>query len=114
MKRIASKQSGLISSGQKSKKHLHVLGNAMFSFLACAFLIIQSQAETFASFIKDASLPLTGVNIAGGEFGWTSRSIESKSLPQYGVDYCYPTKPEIDCFAGQGMNFFHSHPTGNA
>lgn len=47
-------------------------------------------------------LPLTGVNIAGGEFYRPRRG----SAPEYGRDYSYPTKAEIDYFAGQGMNIF--------
>jgi endoglucanase len=38
-----------------------------------------------------------GVNLAGADFGWT--------LPgTYGVDYIYPTRAEVDYFAGKGMN----------
>jgi endoglucanase len=50
-------------------------------------------------------LPLTGVNIAGGEFWW-ARKPKGEIHPQYGVNYNYPTKAEVDYFAGQGMNFF--------
>lgn len=53
-------------------------------------------------------LPLTGVNIAGGEF-WLAnkKSIFNKGThAQYGVNYSYPTKNEIDYFAGKGMNIF--------
>jgi endoglucanase len=49
-------------------------------------------------------LPLCGVNIAGGEFWLARRSADM--APQYGVNYSYPTKAEIDYFAGKGMNFF--------
>jgi endoglucanase len=38
-----------------------------------------------------------GVNLAGADFGW--------ALPgTYGVDYIYPTRAEVDYFAGKGMN----------
>jgi len=47
-------------------------------------------------------LPLTGVNIAGGEFYKPQRGV----APEYGRQYAYPTKAEIDYFAGQGMNLF--------
>ncbi len=50
-------------------------------------------------------LPLTGVNIAGGEFWWSGNP-HRKVHPQYGVNYSYPTQSEIDYFAAQGMNFF--------
>ncbi len=50
-------------------------------------------------------LPLTGVNIAGGEFWWSGNP-KRKVHPQYGVNYSYPTRSEIDYFAAQGMNFF--------
>ncbi|HEY3763196.1 MAG TPA: glycoside hydrolase family 5 protein [Verrucomicrobiae bacterium] len=49
-------------------------------------------------------LPLCGVNIAGGEF-WLARKTDDVT-PRYGVNYSYPTKAEIDYFAGKGMNFF--------
>jgi endoglucanase len=42
-------------------------------------------------------LPLTGVNLSGGE--WNIK-------PSKGTNYFYPTKAEIDYFAGQGMNCF--------
>ena len=52
-------------------------------------------------------LPLTGVNIAGGEFWWARKPKGDVHVhPQYGVNYSYPTKAEIDYFAGQRMNFF--------
>jgi endoglucanase len=50
-------------------------------------------------------LPLTGANMAGGEFWW-ARKPKGEVHPQYGVNYSYPTKAEIDYFAAQGMNFF--------
>jgi endoglucanase len=52
-------------------------------------------------------LPLTGVSIAGGEFWLANKSSFSKEAhPQYGVNYSYPTKDEIDYFASKGMNIF--------
>ena len=42
-------------------------------------------------------LPLTGVNISGGE--WNIK-------PEKGTNYFFPTKAEIEYFAGQGMNVF--------
>ena len=42
-------------------------------------------------------LPLTGVNLSGGE--WNIK-------PSKGTNYFYPTKAEIVYFAGQGMNCF--------
>ena len=42
-------------------------------------------------------LPLTGVNLSGGE--WNIK-------PSKGTNYFYPTKTEIVYFAGQGMNCF--------
>jgi endoglucanase len=54
-----------------------------------------------------APLPLTGVNIAGGEFWLANKSSFSREThPQYGVNYSYPTKDEIDYFASKGMNIF--------
>jgi endoglucanase len=50
-------------------------------------------------------LPLTGVNLAGGEFWW-ARKPRGEVHPQYGVNYSYPTKAEIDYFSGKGMNLF--------
>ncbi len=49
-------------------------------------------------------LPLCGVNIAGGEF-WLARKVGAAN-PQYGVNYSYPKKAEIDYFAGKGLNMF--------
>ncbi len=49
-------------------------------------------------------LPLCGVNIAGGEF-WLARKTDEVT-PRYGKNYSYPTRNEIDYFAGKGMNFF--------
>jgi endoglucanase len=49
-----------------------------------------------------APLPLTGVNLAGGEFYRPKPGVR----PVYGRDYSYPTRAEIDYFAGQGMNLF--------
>jgi endoglucanase len=67
-------------------------------------------ALTLSAAICSASanpLPLTGVNIAGGEFWLADKSSFSKEAhPQYGVNYSYPTKDEIDYFAGKGMNIF--------
>src|SRR5271170_992215 len=55
----------------------------------------------------DSPLPLTGVNIAGGEFWLANKSSFSKKAhPKYGVNYSYPTKDEINYFAGKGMNIF--------
>jgi endoglucanase len=54
--------------------------------------------------VSAAPLPLGGVNIAGGEF-WLARKTND-AHPQYGANYSYPTKAEIDYFAGKGMNFF--------
>jgi endoglucanase len=51
-----------------------------------------------------APLPLCGVNIAGGEF-WLARK-SADVTPRYGANYSYPTKAEINYFAGKGMNFF--------
>src|ERR1035441_7556384 len=59
----------------------------------------------FSSGAADGPLPLTGVNLAGGEF-WYARRPKGEVHPQYGVNYSYPTKAEIDYFAGKGMNFF--------
>ena len=43
---------------------------------------------------------LTGVNLAGAEFG-------EGSLPgTYGQHYTYPTHAEVDYFTGIGMNVF--------
>src|ERR1035438_2519341 len=64
---------------------------------ACVFGVVASAVA--------GPLPLTGVNIAGGEFWW-ARKPKGEIQPQYGVNYNYPTKTEIDYFAGQGMNFF--------
>lgn len=45
-----------------------------------------------------APVQLTGVNIAGGDFG-------AQSLPgRYGTDYIYPDNETIDYFAAKGMN----------
>ena len=49
-----------------------------------------------------APLPLTGVNLAGGEFYKPRPGVR----PVHGRDYAYPTQAEIDYFAGQGMNLF--------
>lgn len=45
-------------------------------------------------------LAYTGVVIAGGDFYHP----EFGKTPVYGRDYSYPTKQEIDYFAGKGMN----------
>ncbi len=50
-------------------------------------------------------LPLTGVNLAGGEF-WMPGKPKEGARPQYGVNYAYPTTAEIDYFGGKGMNIF--------
>jgi endoglucanase len=47
-------------------------------------------------------LPLTGVNLAGGEFYRPRPGIR----PVYSKDYVYPNKAEIEYFAAQGMNLF--------
>ena len=50
--------------------------------------------------LSRAQPALTGVNLAGAEFG-------DGSLPgQYGVDYTYPTPEEIDYFTELGMKVF--------
>ena len=65
----------------------------------CIFVLaLGLSASTMA-----APLPLTGVNIAGGEFWWSGRAT---AHPQYGLNYSYPTKAEIEYFAAQGMNVF--------
>ena len=77
---------------------MKIKSNLRAAFSACGLL--------FAIGLSAASpLPLTGVNIAGGEFWW-ARKPNGEVHPQYGVNYSYPTKAEIDYFAGQGMNFF--------
>eukprot|EP00727_Mastigamoeba_balamuthi_P011327 m51a1_g6817 hypothetical protein (121) ;mRNA; f:287888-288250 len=45
-----------------------------------------------------ARLQLTGVSLAGAEFG-------DQTLPGvYGTQYTYPTHSEVDYFVGKGMN----------
>ncbi len=51
-------------------------------------------------------LPLTGVNLAGGEFWWARRPKTGEVHPEYGKNYSYPTRAEIDYFSGKGMNLF--------
>ncbi len=53
-----------------------------------------------------APLPLTGVNVAGGEFWWARKPKAGEVRPQYGKNYSYPTQAEIDYFSGKGMNLF--------
>lgn len=53
----------------------------------------------------DAPLPLTGVNLAGGEF-WMSGKPKEGVRPNYGVNYVYPNAAEIDYFSRKGMNLF--------
>ncbi len=52
-----------------------------------------------------APLPLTGVNLAGGEF-WLPGKPRGEVRPRYGVNYVYPTEAEIEYFSGKGMNLF--------
>ncbi len=52
-----------------------------------------------------APLPLTGVNLAGGEF-WMPGKPKPGVRPQYGINYAYPTAAEIEYFGGKGMNIF--------
>jgi endoglucanase len=51
-------------------------------------------------------LPLTGVNLAGGEFWWARKPKTGEVHPQYGKNYSYPTQAEIDYFSDKGMNLF--------
>jgi endoglucanase len=44
-------------------------------------------------------LPYRGVNLAGGEFGTALPGSE-------GIDYTWPTAPEVDYFVSKGMNTF--------
>lgn len=52
--------------------------------------------------VAGGPLPLTGVNLAGGEFYKPKPGVR----PTYGREYVYPSKAEIDYFAGKGMNLF--------
>jgi endoglucanase len=50
-------------------------------------------------------LALTGVNLAGAEFGRPpSKEVDTHS--KFGVDYSYPTAAEAAYFSSQGMNIF--------
>ena len=62
--------------------------------LTVALVVCSAQVVSAA----DAPLQLTGVNIAGGDFG-------PQNLPgRYGTDYIYPDNETIDYFAAKGMN----------
>lgn len=64
-------------------------------FRLAAFLVVCSVQLASAA---DAPVQLTGVNIAGGDFG-------GQNLPgRYGTDYIYPDHATIDYFAAKGMN----------
>ena len=60
--------------------------------LSAVFLGMAADSDAAAG-----PLPLTGVNLSGGE--WNIK-------PQNGTNYHFPTRAEIDYFSGQGMNFF--------
>jgi endoglucanase len=49
-----------------------------------------------------APLPMTGVNLAGGEFYQPRPGVTA----EYGKNYSYPTRQEIEYFAAKGMNVF--------
>ena len=49
----------------------------------------------------DAPRLLTGVNLAGADFG-----APDKRPGVFGTDYTYPTHAEVDYFVGHGMNVF--------
>ncbi len=51
-------------------------------------------------------LPLTGVNLAGGEFWWARKPKTGEARPEYGRNYSYPTGAEIEYFSAKGMNLF--------
>jgi endoglucanase len=73
---------------------------------AAWILVLLCVVESVVAFSAGAApLPLTGVNIAGGEF-WLARKPDDSVRPQYGINYCYPNQAEIKYFARQGMNFF--------
>jgi endoglucanase len=74
-----------------------ILRTAAFSLLALT-LVGALRASA-------AALPLTGVNLAGGEFWW-ARKPKGEVHPQYGVNYSYPTQAEVDYFSSRGMNVF--------
>src|SRR5215218_8859205 len=51
-----------------------------------------------------ASLPLTGVNLSGAEFGYSSVTATNRGT--YGTHYTYPTHGEVDYFVSKGLNTF--------
>ncbi len=65
-------------------------------------LLTLALALTFHAGAIADPLPYTGVNLAGGEFYKPKPGVR----PVYGKNFTYPTKAEIDDFAGAGMNIF--------
>jgi endoglucanase len=69
-------------------------------FILALLPFAQSQAPVgTAQSGTTQSVSLTGVNIAGGDFGDRVPGI-------YGQDYIYPARPTIDYYAAKGMNIF--------
>jgi len=63
------------------------------------FLIITGAFFIFICANTHAQVQYTGVSLAGAEFG--------SNLPgEYGTDYIYPIKDEVDYFTSKGMNIF--------
>lgn len=69
---------------------------ALLLITTALVLFFNKQPKVLAA----SDVPLTGVNLAGAEFG-------EQALPGvYGSDYTYPTAAEVDYFIAQGMNVF--------
>src|SRR3974377_1892842 len=70
--------------------------------LRIVLLLGLTRSLSTESSVAGSALPLTGVNLAGGEFYKPKPGVR----PSYGRDYVYPKNAEIDYFAGPGMNIF--------
>lgn len=70
--------------------------------------VLLGAALALSTQFATAQLALTGVNLAGAEFG------HHVALPgEYGTHYAYPTEAEVDYFMAKGMNVFRHRLPGS-
>jgi endoglucanase len=83
------------SKGRRTPGRLWISAVVIFLLIS-----LSSHPQSLIGVANAASVPYTGVNLAGADFG-------EGSLPgTYNIDYTYPTAAEVDYFLSKGMTTF--------